>query len=123
MSATPPYGKELTPTRVKAQERGDVDINRLVKHGAGRISTPAPVYADLTELPSSRGEAAAQLTALSHGIHPQLLKQLLSLTPAQAFQALNNLRTPASNANDKTNAKEQVPESLNNAKPPEELPK
>lgn len=103
------YEKTLTPTRVKAKERGDVDIDRLVKHGLHRLVAPQPVYADLSELPRSRGEAAQLLIETLSGIDPALSAAILKLPPDQALQAISSLRPPASNANDKTNAKEQGP--------------
>lgn len=116
------YDKEMTATKVKSKERGDVDITRLVKHGAARILPPAPLYADLTQLPASRGEAAALLMHITRGYAPDFIKQLLRLPPAQALQALNNIRPPASNVNDKTNTKEQGPDTKSKTKA-EEPPK
>lgn len=109
MSMIKSYDKVLTPSRVKAKEREDVNIDRLVKHGIGRIIPPVPTYADLTEVPSSRGEAAHLLLETLSGIDPDLSAAILKLPPAQALQAIQSIRPPASNANDKTTAKEQDP--------------
>jgi len=120
MSSTPPYLKKMTPTFVKTKERADVDINRLVKHGAGRISVPAPTYADLTEIPASRGEAAALISQIRLS-YPELIPALLRLPPQEAYKALEQLQAQASNANDQTNAKEQALEKPQTKK--EEPPK
>lgn len=109
MSQLKSYDKELTPLRVKTKERGDVNIDTLVKHGAARIQQPTPVYLDLTDLPRSRGEAAARLNDLVQPHDTEFVKALLNLPPDQALQLIQSLRPPASNANDKTNAKEQGP--------------
>lgn len=103
------YEKKMTPTRVKSKERGDVDLNRLVKHGAARIVPPSPTYADLTEIPASRGEAAAKLNDLLKDQDPSLVKPILRMPPAQAMQTISKIRPQASKRDDKTTRKEQGP--------------
>lgn len=99
------YLKKMTPTRVKAKENLGVNIDRLLNHSAARIMPPQPLYADLTNLPESRGEAAHRLLDLTNSIKdPDLLTAILRLPPEQAFQAISKLRGPAPNANDPTNA-------------------
>jgi len=106
MSIIKTYEKKMTPGRVKAKERGDVNIDLLVKHGAARILPPAPVYADLTDLPRSRGEAAQQLNALTRDQDPEFVSALLRMGPAQAFSYLEGLRPPATKRDEKNNANE-----------------
>lgn len=99
------YEKEMTPCRVKTKERGDLDINALVKHGASsRLSVPSQTYADLTGLPQTRGEATQRLLDLAVGQDPQLLEALLRMGPAQAYQTISAMRPPASTRDDKNNA-------------------
>lgn len=120
MSVNKTYEKEMTPTRVKSKERGDVDINRLVQHGPGRIQPAQPIYADLTDLPVSRGEAAHRLLEIEKSsAHVELLKALLTLPPDQANNFLSTLRPPAPNANDKTNATTAGSDQNSQSKPPE----
>lgn len=104
------YEKEMTPCRVKTKERGDVDLTRLVKHGAASRIVPAmPIYADLTDLPRSRGEAAQRQLELLANQNPEFVSALLKLPPAQALQHLMAMRPPAPNTNDKTNVIQQGP--------------
>lgn len=103
MSMLPPYAKKMCPCRVKTQEREDVDIDKLVKYGAARLTPPVPVYADLTDMPQSRGEAAHRLIETVRGLDPQLVASLLSLKPDQANAFIDLLR-PASKRDEKNNA-------------------
>jgi len=111
------YLKSMTPTRVKTKEREDIDLDKLVKHGATRIVQPPPSYPDLTDLPTSRGDAIRRLHSLSQAQDPELFTALLQLPPAQAFDYLKALGTPASKRDDSTTRKEQVPPAATTSKP------
>lgn len=107
MSMLKNYEKKLTPCGVKSKERADVDITRLVKHGAHRLVAPRPTYADLTQLPESRGEAAARILTLTEGHDDEIIAALLKLPPEQANQAITAMFPPAPKRDDKTTRKEQ----------------
>lgn len=109
MSMIKSYDKKMTKGHVKAKERGDVDLERLVKHGAARIPPAAPVYADLTDLPRSRGQAAAQLVELLQQLpaeNQEAMAQLLRLKPEDALRYIGSLRPPATKRDDLNNANE-----------------
>jgi len=95
MSMCHPSYKTRTPTRVKTKEREDVDINRLVAHGAAHISAPPQTFADLTSHPASRGEAIQRFMSLSDVLQSPQFQALLSLPAAQAMQAISALRPQA----------------------------
>jgi len=108
MSQLTNYDKKLTPTRVKAKERGDVDLDRLLKHGAARILPATPQYADLSDLPRSRGEAADNILRTINSIpdiNPEFVSGLLKLPPDQALHTLQSMRPPAPKRDEKNNAK------------------
>jgi len=102
------YLKEMTPCRVKTKERGDVDITRLVQHGAARLQAPVPVYADLSDLPASRGEAIQRLNELTSKADPAFVASLLALPPAQALAHLQSMRPPLKR-DEQNNAKPEGP--------------
>jgi len=105
MSMIKSYDKEMTPCRVKTKERQDVDLEKLVKFGAAKVIPPTPVYADLTKVPSSRGEALQKLGSIMDGlkaVHPDALEKLLRLPLPQALEFINSLRAPASKGDDPT---------------------
>jgi len=108
MSMLKAYDKKMTPCRVKSEEREDVDINKLVAHGAAGLVPPNPVYADLTELPKTRGEATHALQEAIRGLPQDLVRSLLSLKPEEANQFINLLR-PASKRDDEQRDKTDVP--------------
>jgi len=102
------YLKEMTPTRVKAKERNDVNLDKLVRNGFAGVVPPQPVYADLTNLPESRGEAAQRILDLTNGVPHALVSKLLTLPPSQALQQLREWEIQASKRNDSTMRKEQI---------------
>jgi len=108
------YTKEMTPCRVKAKERQDVDIDKLVKFGAAAVNPPRPVYADLTDLPQTRGEAVSRIMNLTSGVKPEFVSALLQLGPEQAFEHLKQME--ASVPREKTSAKTRVPAATSPSK-------
>lgn len=93
-------------TPVKVDEREDVDINRLVaQQGARAMVPPAASFADLTEIPASRGEAEARLMRLEDELRPLIrpgdsLESALARTVAQARELfVTGSQAPASERN------------------------
>jgi len=120
MSMLPFWDKELTPCRVKAQERHDVDITKLVQHGAHRINPQQPVYADLTDIPRDRGEARREILDLANRINrDDLLEALFTMPQPQAFAYIKHLRAQATKRNEPNDAKRAGSATT----PPPETPK
>lgn len=109
MSMIKKYEKKLTKTFVKSKERQDVDLQKLFKSAVNRIPMARPTYADLTGIPTSRGEAAQRLAQTTQNLDPDVLNYLLRLPPDQAIQAIQALRVPASLRDDKTTRLGQTP--------------
>jgi len=111
------YSKVLTKGKVKASERHDVDLTALVKHGAHRIQAPTPVYPDLTDLPTNRGDAVKKIQSLTIGQDPELVRRLLTMSSDQALNYLSSIRPPATKRDDKNNANKAGSEAMPDSKP------
>jgi len=120
MSMISAYEKEMTPTKVKAKERHDVDIDKLVKFGAVGLACPKPTFADLTQIPSSRGEAMIRLREIMSDYtqrDPEAVAQLMKLPLEQALEFINAIKPPAPTRDDLTTRSGQGLESNKNAQP------
>lgn len=91
-----PQGLKLTcsgKSRVKKDQRQDVDINKLVASQAARqLGVPVPVYMDLTKLPRSKGEASQILERhvewLQAAFPNSSMQELLALSPEDLYERL-----------------------------------
>jgi len=94
MSFIPKSTRKKTATKVKSQERLDVDINNLVKYGHP-IPAGVNCYPDLTEIPEDRRVALNRLGAIMDAMPPSISEagfaSLLRLPFPQAMEFLKNL--------------------------------
>jgi len=91
--------RKKTATKVKAEERLDVDINNLVKYGHP-IPAGVRCYPDLTEIPEDRRVALNRLGAIMDAMPPGIseagLASLLRLPYGQAMEFLKVLEAAKS---------------------------